>query len=210
VSSGQDFYYSEIPAKSQWLKPVVPGIRPELRKPGVSGTVLSAPYVVYVDPVTRDSRHGVFVVDVAVDATPASILTNNSDVHATAAHALHVGHSRDAVDAPGGPVGESHKVVLEKVPLTELDIIGDTPLKTLAVMRAYVRKAATTTELIRRAFTSYGDRPCLGQELHQGARDFAWTSYVGARRECVRQRQRQRKRKRKRIGSPRIALTYGK
>jgi hypothetical protein len=90
-------------------------------------------------------------------------------------------HGTVVVDCTGlvsaGPGQGKRRVLYERVPLTELDLVPKTPTTTIGDCRLRVKDSKTTVELLRRSFEVFAERPFLGQETVQGNREFAWTTY---------------------------------
>ena len=105
-------------------------------------------YVGYQNEASRDERYTSWVTDISVSG------------------------------GADGDERECQRVILEKVPLTELSLVSRTPTRTLAQLRKNVRKSTTTRDMIGCAFEAFAGRPCLGQELVQGVGDFRWLTYA--------------------------------
>jgi len=76
-----------------------------------------------------------------------------------------------AAVTPGG------RIIIEKVPLTELNVVRGTPNEILPQKRLHVSEATSAADLLRRALQAYHERPLFGAEVIQGDFNFTWTTF---------------------------------
>ena len=127
-------------SKSQWLEPTLSKL-PAKQRP-TAAVVLSPAYVAYVDKVAQNDAHSTLVVDCTYTyGAPAAVQRQ------------HQAQQHGKVQPK-----PQRRVLLEQVPLTEIEVVANTPPTSLPDCRIHVHAATTTPEMLRRAFLSYSDR----------------------------------------------------